>query len=133
MKKLEPYFVMEGSCDKIYKFAEIILQSNYTASSGVSSPDAGISAISNAAVGDDQDAVYVVFEPHYGDLHSYMKEKKRLDESEARLVFRQCVEAVEACHENGIIIRDIKLKKFVFLDPQRYLFLCQQKKKLYLN
>lgn len=100
MKKLEPYFVMEGVCEAIYRFSEIILESNFN--------------------GDEQgDGVYVVFEPHYGDLHSFMKDKKRLDEPEARQVFRQCVEAVNACHENGIIIRDIKLKKFVFLDPER--------------
>lgn len=99
MKKLEPYFIMEGVSENIYKFSEIILQSNYTQSSS--------------------NNVFVLFEPHFGDLHSFMKEKKRLEEPEARHIFRQCVQAVHACHENGIIIRDIKLKKFVFLDQER--------------
>lgn len=104
MKKLEPYMVMEGSSDKIYNFCNIINQSNFSTGSELTS---------------DEDAVFVLFEPHYGDLHTFMKEKKRLEEPEARMVFSQCVEAVHACHQNGIIIRDIKLKKFVFLDPER--------------
>ncbi|CAF1008652.1 unnamed protein product [Brachionus calyciflorus] len=100
MKKLEPYFIMDGASDKIYKFKEIILDSNLNSSN----------SIKNA---------YVFFDQHYGDLHSYMKEKKRLDETEAKHIYRQCVQAVLDCHENGIIIRDIKLKKFVFLDQEK--------------
>lgn len=100
MKKLEPYFIMEGATDKIYKFKEIILESN------ISSHLANRNA-------------YVIFDQHYGDLHSYMKEKKKLEEPEAKHIFRQCVEAVHKCHENGIMIRDIKLKKFVFLDQEK--------------
>lgn len=87
--------------------------------------------------------VYLFFKPHYGDLHSYMKEKKRLiatktmkilrsfsffkcliwlfrlKESEAKHLFYQIVKVVEQCHENGIIVRDIKLKKFVFADSEK--------------
>lgn len=102
--------VMDGACEQIYRFSEIIFSSNYAAQGSNSG-----SENSNSS----NDDVYVLFEPHYGDLHSFMKEKKRLEENEARLIFRQCVEAVQSCHDNGIIIRDIKLKKFVFLDEQR--------------
>lgn len=109
MKKLEPYMVMDGACEQIYRFSEIIFSSNYAAQGSSGSENSNNS----------NDDVYVLFEPHYGDLHSFMKEKKRLEENEARLIFRQCVEAVQSCHDNGIIIRDIKLKKFVFLDEQR--------------
>lgn len=63
--------------------------------------------------------VYVFFEQHYGDLHSYMKEKKRLKESEAKRIFYQICKVVLACHENGIIVRDIKLKKFVFANEEK--------------
>lgn len=91
MKKLEAFFIMESS-ERVYSFSEIIL--------------------------DDFNA-YVIYDPHYGDLHTYMKEKKRLDEAEAKYLFKQCVEAVMECHENGIIVRDIKLKKFVFVDAER--------------
>ncbi|RNA32699.1 tribbles -like protein [Brachionus plicatilis] len=101
MKKLEAYFIMEGASDKIYKFSQIVLDSG-TQSAGQASKWA-----------------YVFFEPHFGDLHSYMKEKKRLEESEAKHIYRQCVQAVMDCHDNGIIIRDIKLKKFVFLDKEK--------------
>lgn len=81
---------MESSTN-IYKFVEIITNSS-------------------------DSYVYVIFDEHYGDLHTYMKEKKRLDETEASRIFKQCVEVVDECHQNGIIVRDIKLKKFVFLD-----------------
>ena len=93
MKKLEPYLIMEGS-ERIYRYCNLINKPN------------------------DQ-FVYVLFEPHYGDLHTYMKCKKRLNETEAKFIFKQCVEAVDDCHQNGIIVRDIKLKKFVFLNLER--------------
>ena len=91
MKKLEAYFLMESSMN-VYKFVELI---------------------------SDTTNVYILFEINYGDLHSYMKEKKRLNESEARLLFQQCAQAVDDCHQNGIIVRDIKLKKFVFTDSKK--------------
>ena len=100
LKKLEPYFLMESS-ERIFGFKEILFDaSNF---------------------GNEQFA-YVIFNQFYGDLHSYMKEKKRLDETEAKNLFRQCVEAVDDCHQNGIIVRDIKLKKFVFTNPEKLVF-----------
>ena len=62
---------------------------------------------------------YVFFKQSYGDLHSYVRTKKKLREPEASLLFRQIVEAVSCCHENGVILRDLKLRKFVFKDPER--------------
>ncbi len=99
MKKLEAYFIMENS-EFIYNFSEIILEET----SNEQTPS----------------HAYVIFEPHYGDLHAYMKIKKRLDESEAKLIFKQCAEAVSECHKNGIVVGDIKLKKFVFVNAERY-------------
>ena len=98
MKRMETYFIMQSS-EKVFGFKEIILDS--------------------ANFGAANQFVYVIFNQFYGDLHSYMKEKKRLDETEAKHIFRQCVEAVNDCHQNGIIVRDIKLKKFVFIDAER--------------
>ncbi len=43
----------------------------------------------------------------------------RLKESEAKSLFYQIVQVVQECHENGIIVRDIKLKKFVFADAEK--------------
>ncbi|XP_076307318.1 tribbles homolog 2-like [Tachypleus tridentatus] len=62
---------------------------------------------------------YVIFPRSYGDLHSYVRNKRRLREQEALRLFRQVVQAVQACHEAGVILRDLKLRKFVFKDPER--------------
>lgn len=63
--------------------------------------------------------LYLVFPPAHGDLHSHVRLRKRLRESEARRLFRQIAEAVRACHDQGIVLRDLKLRKFVFADPHR--------------
>lgn len=62
--------------------------------------------------------VYFLFPKHYGDLHSYVRNKKRLRETEASNLFRQILLVVEECHNNGVILRDLKLRKFVFKDPE---------------
>ena len=64
--------------------------------------------------------VYVFFDKHYGDLHSYVRSKRRLKEEEAVNLFRQIAEAVAQCHQCGVVIRDLKLRKFVFTNPERY-------------
>lgn len=63
--------------------------------------------------------VFVFSGSHHGDLHQYLREKKRLSEVEAAPLFRQIVELVRDCHSRGIALRDIKLKKFVFEDGAR--------------
>lgn len=63
--------------------------------------------------------LYLVFPTAHGDLHSHVRLRKRLRESEARRLFRQIAEAVRACHDQGIVLRDLKLRKFVFADPHR--------------
>lgn len=54
-----------------------------------------------------------------GDLHSHVRVRKRLRENEARRLFRQMCEVVKTCHEQGIVLRDLKLRKFVFADTER--------------
>lgn len=54
-----------------------------------------------------------------GDLHSHVRVRKRLRENEARRLFRQMCEVVKTCHEQGIVLRDLKLRKFVFADAER--------------
>nr|KAG5694805.1 hypothetical protein BaRGS_019182 [Batillaria attramentaria] len=66
-----------------------------------------------------QSKAYVFFPTNYGDLHSYVRQKKRLREDEARRLYRQIVSAITHCHENGVILRDLKLRKFVFKDPEK--------------
>ncbi|XP_055710161.1 tribbles homolog 2-like [Phlebotomus papatasi] len=62
---------------------------------------------------------YLFFTPSQGDLHSYVRVRKRLREVEARRLFRQMCETVKACHEQGIVLRDLKLRKFIFADEDK--------------
>lgn len=62
---------------------------------------------------------YVFFARHYGDLHSYVRTKRKLREPEASRLFRQIVSAVAECHENGVVLRDLKLRKFVFKNEEK--------------
>lgn len=63
--------------------------------------------------------LYLVFPNAHGDLHTYVRQRKRLRESEARRLFKQIAETVQLCHENGIVLRDLKLRKFVFANPEQ--------------
>lgn len=76
-----------------------------------------ISSISEIILGETK--AYVFFERHYGDLHSYVRQRKRLKEEEASRLFEQIIAAVHHCHDNGIVLRDLKLRKFVFKNPER--------------
>lgn len=62
---------------------------------------------------------FILFSPSFGDLHSYVRNKRRLREHEAMPLFRQIVEIVADCHRNGIILRDLKLRKFIFSNKER--------------
>ncbi|XP_074656078.1 tribbles homolog 2-like [Tubulanus polymorphus] len=62
---------------------------------------------------------YVVFERSYGDLHSYVRDRRRLKEDEVSRLFGQIAAAVACCHDNGIVLRDLKLRKFVFKDKEK--------------
>ena len=61
----------------------------------------------------------IVFLPGHGDLHSFVRQKKRLKESEAVDLFHQMATILADCHEEGIVLRDIKLRKFIFADEQK--------------
>lgn len=62
---------------------------------------------------------YVFFPRNYGDLHSYVRSRRKLKEAEAMRLFQQIIDAVSHCHENGVVLRDLKLRKFVFKDPEK--------------
>ncbi|XP_068578234.1 tribbles homolog 3 [Cebidichthys violaceus] len=66
-----------------------------------------------------QDSVYVFLPGHYGDMHAYVRSRKRLGEEEAGLLFAQMLNAVMHCHHHGVILRDLKLRRFVFTDKYR--------------
>ena len=77
-----------------------------------------INEIVDVIVGETK--AYLFMQNSHGDLHSYVKTKKRLREEEAVKLFRQIVKAVCRCHEAGIVLRDLKLRKFVFKDKDRW-------------
>ncbi|TGZ49058.1 Tribbles-like protein [Temnothorax longispinosus] len=54
---------------------------------------------------------YLLLEGHHGDLHAYVRARRRLREPEARRLFRQAARAVATCHEYGVVLRDLKLRK----------------------
>ncbi|XP_037534896.1 tribbles homolog 3 [Nematolebias whitei] len=66
-----------------------------------------------------RDKVYVFLPSHYGNMHAYVRSRKRLDEEEAGRLFAQMLNAVAHCHHQGVILRDLKLRRFVFKDKYR--------------
>ncbi|XP_060089175.1 tribbles homolog 3 [Heteronotia binoei] len=79
----------------------------------------------------DQD-VYIFFPPSRGDMHNYVRGRKRLAEHEAAPLFRQMAEAVAHCHQHGVILRDLKLRKFVFADRGRSRLMLENLEDTYL-
>lgn len=63
--------------------------------------------------------VIIPLDNGYENLHTYIRDRKRLSEEEAHGIYRQICETMRACHNNGIILRDFKLKRFFFLDKER--------------
>lgn len=80
-------------------------------------PHDGINKIIEILVSDSY--AYVFFERSYGDLHSYVRTKRRLKEEEASKLFHQIVSSVAHCHDSGVVLRDLKLRKFVFQNLER--------------
>jgi len=76
-----------------------------------------INPIQEVVVGVKQ--IYLVFPPCHGDMHCYVRTRRRLREPNARHLFRQIVAAVHEAHCKGIVLRDLKLRKFVFTDESR--------------
>lgn len=62
------------------------------------------------------DSVFVFGTRTFGDLHQYLRGKKKLSEAKAAPLFKQIVQLVANAHKHNIALRDIKLKKFVFTD-----------------
>ncbi|XP_077583087.1 tribbles homolog 3-like [Stigmatopora nigra] len=65
------------------------------------------------------DAAYLFLPAHHGDMHAHVRASRRLGEEEAGLLFAQMLKAVEHCHRNGVVLRDVKLRRFVFTDRFR--------------
>ncbi|XP_051827044.1 tribbles homolog 1 [Antechinus flavipes] len=76
-----------------------------------------ITGIVEVILGDTK--AYVFFEKDFGDMHSYVRNRKRLREEEAARLFKQIVSAVAHCHQSAIVLGDLKLRKFVFSTEER--------------
>ncbi len=74
-----------------------------------------------------QDRAFVISQKTFGDLHNFLKRRKRLPEAQAAPIFHQIVRLVREAHRRDIALRDLKLKKFVFVDHQRYGNMLTQK------
>lgn len=63
--------------------------------------------------------LYAFFPRPHGDLHSLVRCRRRLPEPEAAGLFCQMAAAVAHCHQRGLVLRDLKLRRFVFTDCER--------------
>ncbi|KAH0619303.1 hypothetical protein JD844_019275 [Phrynosoma platyrhinos] len=89
-----------------------------------------IACVAEVIVGDKN--VYVFFQCGKDDMHNYVRRCKRLSEHEGAFLFRQMAEAVAHCHQHGIVLRDIKLRKFVFADKERSKLLLENLEDAYV-
>lgn len=48
-----------------------------------------------------------------------MKDKTKLDEVEANILFTQIIKGINYSHKKGVIHRDLKLENIVFKDEKR--------------
>ena len=58
-----------------------------------------------------------------GDLLSYVRRRKRLDESHARFFFKQIASGLKYCHKNLVVHRDIKLDNLL-IDEEGQIKIC---------
>jgi len=58
-----------------------------------------------------------------GDLLSYVRRRKKLDESHARFFFRQIASGLRYCHKNLVVHRDIKLDNLL-IDEEGSIKIC---------
>nr|XP_060627844.1 tribbles homolog 3 [Anolis sagrei ordinatus] len=84
---------------------------------GLLPPHPNIARLAEVIIGEEN--AYLFFEAGRDDMHNYVRRCKRLPEDEGAALFRQMVEAVSHCHQHGIVLRDLKLRKFVFADQER--------------
>lgn len=84
---------------------------------GVLPPHRNVASIRDIILGERK--AYVFLEKDFGDMHTYIKSCRRLDEERACGLFLQVARAVAHCHQAGVVLGDLKLRKFVFADERR--------------
>uniref|UniRef100_A0A8D1Q2D8 Protein kinase domain-containing protein n=1 Tax=Sus scrofa TaxID=9823 RepID=A0A8D1Q2D8_PIG len=55
--------------------------------------------------------VHAFFPRPHGDMHSLVRLRRRLPEPEAAALFRQMASALAHCHQHGLVLRDLKLRR----------------------
>ncbi|XP_025255946.1 tribbles homolog 3 isoform X1 [Theropithecus gelada] len=63
--------------------------------------------------------LYAFFTRTHGDMHSLVRSCRRIPEPDAAVLFRQMATALAHCHQHGLVLRDLKLCRFVFTDRER--------------
>ncbi|XP_062969984.1 tribbles homolog 3 [Cynocephalus volans] len=63
--------------------------------------------------------LYTFFARTHGDMHSLVRSRRRIPEPEAAALFRQMATALAHCHQHRLVLRDLKLGRFVFTDCER--------------
>ena len=80
-------------------------------------PHDNVKQVQEVLLGDSH--AYVFFPPSHGDMHMYVRNQRKLKEAEASKLFYQMVAAIAHCHKHGIVLRDLKLRKFAFQDLEK--------------
>ncbi|XP_023656504.1 tribbles homolog 2 [Paramormyrops kingsleyae] len=89
-----------------------------------------INQIVEILLGDSR--AYVFFRKSHGDMHSFVRTCRRLQEAEASRLFYQIASAVAHCHDNGLVLRDLKLRKFIFPSEDRSLIKLESLEDAYI-
>lgn len=63
--------------------------------------------------------LYAFFPRPRGHLHGLVRRRRRLPEPQAAALFGQMAAAVAHCHRHGLVLRDLRLRRFVFTDRER--------------
>uniref|UniRef100_A0A8D0HQY2 Tribbles pseudokinase 3 n=1 Tax=Sphenodon punctatus TaxID=8508 RepID=A0A8D0HQY2_SPHPU len=80
-------------------------------------PHPNVAQVAEVILGEE--SVYLFLQPGEDDMHSHVRRRRRLPEPEAAALFRQMAKAVAHCHQHGLVLRDLKLRKFIFADRER--------------
>ena len=54
-----------------------------------------------------------------GSLKNYLKEKGKLEESEAKLIITQVINALMYCHSKDLVHRDLKPENVMYMDESK--------------
>lgn len=63
--------------------------------------------------------LYTFFPRSHGDMHSLVRRCRGLPEPQAAALFSQMAATLAHCHQHGLVLRDLKLRRFVFMDCER--------------